>query len=99
MRQEKEKTTSNRKAGAPSDDDRELQVAAGGFPESEETKIVEEIRDFLRERGVNDKVGDIFTYTDPARIGVIEFKTLPGKVGFLRKFGPKGFKTKSGTKI
>ena len=72
--------------GSEGDEKRELQVIVGGFKEeTEEDEIVRAIEGFLAEGTRRHKVNKVFTFSDPARVGVIQFDTEASKIGFYKK--------------
>ncbi|CAK0848633.1 unnamed protein product, partial [Prorocentrum cordatum] len=65
---------------------RELQVIAAGLQEAQdEEDIIEQVTKRVVDLGAGSKHTDIFVYTDPSKIGVIQFKSIAAKIGFLKK--------------
>ena len=59
----------------------------------DEAEIVNQIDEMLNEIGGRDilKVTDVFTFSDPSKIGVIEFVSEAAKIGFWKKKKDKDF--------
>ena len=92
MKLEKEFPRGGQKEKKEDDDDsddeqnRELQVIVGGFEEeTAEEDIVQTVEDFLAEGGRRNRVKRVFTFSDRARVGVIEFESEASKIGFYKK--------------
>ena len=70
------------------DDDawRDFQIVVGGFAEGTDADIIEAtIKEFVEQAGVSTEDKRIFTFSDPADIGVIEFPTIKSKISFYKK--------------
>eukprot|EP00959_Pyramimonas_sp_CCMP1952_P253205 5290016-Pyramimonas_sp.AAC.1 len=68
------------------EDSRPRQVIVGGFTEElEQEELVSKVEGFLREDLRRTKVEKVFTFTDPARVGVIQFTTEAAKKGFYQR--------------
>eukprot|EP00973_Karenia_brevis_P026200 3613982-Karenia_brevis.AAC.1 len=66
--------------------DRHLQIIVGGFDEElDEEKVVDKIEQFLKVGTRRSKVTKVMTFTDPSKIGVIEFESEKAKIGFYKK--------------
>ena len=59
-----------------------------------ETKVqyIDKIIEVTNAMRVSDKVVKIFTFTDPSRIGVAQFKSVAGRNGFLKRMHTAGHK-------
>ena len=65
---------------------RELQVIAIGLKESiDEDDVIKQVKSVVDGLGVGSKYTDIFTFKDLSSIGIVEFKSLASKIGFLKK--------------
>ena len=64
----------------------ELQVIVEGLKEpQDENDIIEQVKNVLDGLGVSKKYDNIGTFVDPSKIGVIQFKSIASKIGFLRR--------------
>ena len=83
------------------DDNRELQVVFGGLKsEIDEENITTQMKAILNSLGVADtKLTKMFCYSDPASLGVLQFKTRAGKFGFLKKYKEKTAQWLNGDKM
>ncbi|CAK0888775.1 unnamed protein product [Prorocentrum cordatum] len=65
---------------------RELQVIATGLkdPEDEE-EVIKQVKDMVDGLGMGNKYTSIGVFTDPSKIGVVNFKSIASKIGFLKK--------------
>ena len=69
-----------------SDEDRDKQIIIHGFKkDTEEEEIITTISDIIKKQNFENKVEKIFTFTDTASMGVIQFCTVKGKRGFFKK--------------
>ena len=67
-------------------EDRKLQIIVTGFKqETDKDEIIKSIEDYLKEGKRRNKVVDVFAFSDPAKYGVIEFESVPAKIGFYKK--------------
>jgi len=65
---------------------RELQVIATGLKEAiDEEDAISQVTKIVQEIGAGNKHTRVFTFTDPSKIGVVEFKSIAAKIGFLKK--------------
>lgn len=63
---------------------RELQVVAKGLTTTlDEDEIIKQVRTVSEQLTTANKIMNIFTIDDPSTHGIIEFKTLASKIGFL----------------
>ena len=68
------------------DEERQLQVIGHGFSrDTNEQQLIDELKEIVRAQGFDDKVEEVFTFTDPASIGVIRFHKRAGVSTFLRR--------------
>ena len=68
------------------EDMRELQIIIGGLKEEQdEDKIILQIQQIMDTTNMTHKITKIFTFSDPHKLGVVQFKTIAGKIGFLKK--------------
>ena len=82
-----QKPTNHSKTNMTVEEDlRELQVIIGGLKhEQDENQITTQINNILNTVNMKQKTNKSFVFSDPSQIGVVEFKTMGGKVGFLKK--------------
>ena len=73
------------KPNIPTEEDmRELQIIVGGLKEEQdEDKISLQIQQIMN--SMTHKITKIFTFSDPNKLGVVQFKSIAGKIGFLKK--------------
>jgi len=65
---------------------RELQVVVKGLKdELDEDVIKQQMTKVIQQMNIEQKVDKCFTFTDPSRIGVMQFKSIGAKFGFLKK--------------
>ena len=65
---------------------RELQVIVGGLKETQdENDIIDQVKKVVDGMGANGKYERIGTFVDPSKIGVVQFKSVASKIGFLRR--------------
>ena len=65
---------------------RDFQIIVGGFGEDTEAEAIEEtINDFLKQSNIPIEDKKVFTFSDPAQVGVIEFPTIDAKIKFYKK--------------
>ena len=65
---------------------RELQVLVGGLAEeADEEAVINQVQAVVDSLGFKGKYEQIFTFTDPSKLGVVEFKSVPSKVGFFKR--------------
>ena len=75
------------------DDEKEHHVIFGGLgQEQDEQTIIDKITEITNTMRVSDKIVKIFTFTDPSRIGVAQFKSVAGRNGFLKRMHTAGHK-------
>ena len=71
---------------ATAEDMRDLQIIVGGLKEEQdEDKIILQIQQIMNSMSMTHKITRIFTFSDPHKLGVVQFKTIAGKIGFLKK--------------
>ena len=76
---------------------RELQVIVKGLKdELDEDEISKQLTKVVDHVKSQQKVDKIFTFTDPSRYGVLQFKTIASKFGFLKKVNQLEIKWESG---
>ena len=67
-------------------EERERQIIVGGFEtDTDSEAVVNAIEDVLKVGRRCSKLTDVFTFTDPAKVGVIEFETVVAKKGFTAR--------------
>jgi hypothetical protein len=65
---------------------RDFQVIAGGFDQDTDSSIIEEtINEFLKLVDLTKKATKVFTFSESAQVGVIEFETIAAKISFYKK--------------
>eukprot|EP00959_Pyramimonas_sp_CCMP1952_P449046 9402753-Pyramimonas_sp.AAC.1 len=78
-----------RKTAHMDDDDDEtriLQVSAEGLKEdADEDAITKRLKEIVEEVEYTAKCNDIFCFSESAKIGVLQFKIVGAKNGFLRQ--------------
>ena len=68
------------------EEERQLQVIAHGFAQNtEEQEIIKTITEIVHTNGFDDKVHEVFTFTNPATIGVIQFHRKQSIPTFFRR--------------
>ena len=68
------------------DEWRDFQVIVGGFGEDQDSDVIEAtINDFLQKATFPKDNIKVFTFSDPAQVGVIEFPSIASKIGFYKK--------------
>ena len=65
---------------------RELQVIIKGLTEpQDEDLVLKQVNEVIESLGARGKCSTPFVFTDPSRIGVIQFRTVAAKIGFFKK--------------
>ena len=76
---------------------RELQVIVEGLKDpQDEDKVIEQVKTVLDGLECNHKYDRVWTYADPSKIGVVQFKSMASKIGFLRRVNNIETKWKNG---
>jgi hypothetical protein len=87
MQSVKETRTSTSKFNDDQDENwRDFQVIAGGFDEDTGSSVIEEtINEFLKLVDLTKKAKKVFTFSEQAQVGIIEFETIAAKISFYKK--------------
>jgi len=68
------------------EDERDLQAIVHGFAkETNEEDIIKKVTEVIETHGLSNQIKEIFTFTDPASIGVISFHNKEGMSKFFRR--------------
>jgi len=88
-------------SGAGDDDEhRDAQIIAHGFDTDTDAEIIEKtLNDLIKEMKLEQRVSRVFTFSDPASIGVIEFQSIPSKKGFYKKLKQHTAEAPHGNKL
>ena len=80
--------------------DRDSQVIFGGpKDDKEDENVIKQVNKILSHFGVQDKSENVFTYEDPAKVCVVQFKTPRAKIGFFKKAKDGDMKWDSGERM
>ena len=75
-------------------------MVVGGFKDiSEASKIVQQIEDILKVEDRRANVKEVTTFSDPSKVGIIEFTSIPAKIRFYKKMHGVEVKDLVGNKL
>ena len=78
-------STNTQPSGSPFGD-REVQVIVEGLKDTQdEDEIIKQVQTVVDGLGGNGKYIKIGTFSDPSRVGVVQFRSVAAKIGFLRR--------------
>ena len=79
------------------DEERARQVITHGFDaDTDEAVITTTINSMLTTYNFKDRAENVFAFTDPAKIGVIQFRSKPAKIGFFKKINNEVWRLPNG---
>ena len=66
--------------------DKDAQVIFGGLKvDTNEEDVTKQVKTVISSVGLEDKIDDMFTFEDPSKVCVVQFKTPRAKIGFYKK--------------
>ena len=88
------------KQGSDEDGERDLQVIVEGLIEAQdESDVIDQVKAVVDGLGASSKYTNIKTFADPSKIGVVQFKSIASKIGFLRKANCSDIKWTNGKEM